>query len=177
MPEVSHQHAVSRYLISIYISHLPLCQVRERHDSSCRASFHTALGVTAGVAGRHSTPRAAAPSQEAGRALNLARSPPNEWGQARFVGQCRGGLTVPLGLAIASGATGAGVDANSSNIRMTSPSASMTSTLGALSSPASRALRRLFPRRCTRCDDAKDSPHDCQRNRHRYCITSFTLHL
>jgi hypothetical protein len=33
MPEVSHQHAVSRYLISMYISHLPLCQVRERHDS------------------------------------------------------------------------------------------------------------------------------------------------
>jgi hypothetical protein len=33
MPELSHQHAVSRYLISMYISHLPLGQVRERHDS------------------------------------------------------------------------------------------------------------------------------------------------
>jgi hypothetical protein len=91
MPDVSHQPAVSRYLISMYILHLPLCQLRERHDRSCRASFHTARGVTVGVAGRHSTPRAAAPSQEAGRALNLARSPPNEWGQARFVGSAVAG--------------------------------------------------------------------------------------
>ena len=36
---------------------------------------HTALGRSVGVVERHPTPRSAAPSQDAGRVLNFARSP------------------------------------------------------------------------------------------------------